>query len=291
MQDRSKTFLGDTARRGRWAALLALALAMGFAVDAHGRDQADAPKQSSADLLVSGDQTVRMWRFDPPQPGQHPAVILVHGLDGPEKRLEVFSGVARRLAKHGYVVILVYYFDRTPNVEPKRLETLFDAYLSGSATAEQLAEIRGYFENWSAALRDTVGHARRLPNVDPKRIGLIGFSLGGYLSVAVAADRELGIAALVECFGGVPRELWADLKHLPPTCIVHGLDDRIVPVREAYALSGWLHDQRIAADLRLYPTGHAFLKGAKVDWFSTLKAEGAAVEFLEKHLKVAKESR
>ena len=39
------------------------------------------------------------------------------------------------------------------------------------------------------------------PAVDPKRIGMIGFSLGAHLSLAVGAQQPTKVAAIVDCYG------------------------------------------------------------------------------------------
>jgi hypothetical protein len=57
----------------------------------------------------------------------------------------------------------------------------------GGAAALDIAEKQ---DEWTSALVDSVAYARALPGVDPSRIGMLGFSLGGYLCLrARAASR------------------------------------------------------------------------------------------------------
>jgi predicted esterase len=50
----------------------------------------------------------------------------------------------------------------------------------------------------------------------------------------------LKLACLVELFGALPREHRTRLKEMPPTLVIHGDADTVVPVEEAYLLAGLL---------------------------------------------------
>jgi carboxymethylenebutenolidase len=67
------------------------------------------------------------------------------------------------------------------------------------------------------------------------RIGLLGFSLGGYIA-ADAAARDTRIAALAVLYGGMPDAMTAKVKHLPPLIVLHGEEDRNVPIAEGRQL-------------------------------------------------------
>jgi dienelactone hydrolase len=55
-------------------------------------------------------------------------------------------------------------------------------------------------------LWDAVSFVSRQPQVDPQRIGLLGFSVGGYLALSASAI-DSRIRAVVEFFGGMPKEM------------------------------------------------------------------------------------
>jgi carboxymethylenebutenolidase len=67
------------------------------------------------------------------------------------------------------------------------------------------------------------------------RIGLLGFSLGGYIAAATAL-RDDRVAALAVLYGGVPDAMTSDVKHLPPLLELHGEADSNVPLREGERL-------------------------------------------------------
>lgn len=220
--------------RAGLATIAALALFAGFAPAAEiteGNDQ-----------FSSGGKSIRVERFQPVLAGRYPAIVIVPESAGLKYVGNIYRGVARSISREGYVVVLVNFFDRTgvDSVNPKAIK-------------------REDFLLWMEAVRDSVGFCRELPNVQPERIGLLGFSLGAYLSLSVAMEEKLKIAAVAEFFGGLPEEMWKDLKSLPPTLIVHGAKDSMVPVKEAYALRGFFQDRKLPHDCKIYQNeGHMF---------------------------------
>jgi dienelactone hydrolase len=146
------------------------------------------------------------------------------------------------LAEEGYVLLIVHFFDRTGHdgVDPKRIR-------------------EKDFLEWMGALRDGIQYARGLPNVDKDRVGLLGFSLGAYLSVAVAADEKIPVKAVASYFGGAPDKLWPQLTKLPPLLIVHGGLDNIVPVAAALRLAGFCKQKGLPCECKIYEKeGHLF---------------------------------
>jgi dipeptidyl aminopeptidase/acylaminoacyl peptidase len=90
-------------------------------------------------------------------------------------------------------------------------------------------------EKWLSTLNDAVSFIATQPDVDPKRIGAFGYSLGGYLAVA-QSSRDLRIKAVVELAGGVEPAFAKAITRLPPTLIIHGKEDRRVPFSRATEL-------------------------------------------------------
>lgn len=143
-----------------------------------------------------------------------PAVLVLH----PSSGLWSPGGASVRrwadaLARRGRVAYVVHYFDRT-----------------GDRSTDDAREDAA-FPLWTAALRDAVTFVRRDPAVDPARVGAFGYSLGGYMALALgAADPR--VSRLVVLSGGLFRALAP--RRLPPTLLLHGTDDRVVPVAEAH---------------------------------------------------------
>jgi dienelactone hydrolase len=249
---------------------------------------AAGPAGPARGSFVSGGRRITAERFEPRGAGKRPAVILLHGVGGLDRAGPVYRGVARRLADQGFVVLLVHYLDRTgtrPQDRPD-LEKRFAKFLrSPDPGAKEWKEIRGKFTAWADTADDAVKYARTLPGVDPERVGLLGVSLGGFLATTVAARKELKVGCVVEAFGGLPGEVAETLTHMPPTLVIHGTLDRVVPVKEAYALCGLLHAKKLPCEVQTYAVGHGFeTPTGDFAWFAALSAERRATAFLHKHL-------
>ena len=177
-------------------------------------------------------------------------------IGGPE-----FREFSRELARRGYVAHLVHYFDQTGTVK---------------ADASTIARS---FSSWMITIGDALTAAAKQDNVDPGRLGLLGFSLGSYLSLSVAShDRR--VAAVVEYFGGLPDPFTWNLRRFPPTLILHGDADDVVPVAEARKLEKLLADKRFPFEIKVYPgQGHRFRGEADQDAYQR------SLRFFEEHLK------
>jgi carboxymethylenebutenolidase len=104
---------------------------------------------------------------------------------------------------------------------------------------------------------DAITFVGQHASVDANRIGLLGFSLGAYLALSVASV-EPRVKAVVEFFGGMPEELHG-FTRMPPVLILHGEQDRVVPVTEATRLKQLLERTKTPYEVRLYPgAGHGF---------------------------------
>jgi carboxymethylenebutenolidase len=197
----------------------------------------------------SGGKSIPYDRYPPQTSGKHPAIILVHGSDGMQYGiLNVwYRGYAQALQQAGYDVFVVHYFDRTDTKSTNRI-----------------GMVRNFLP-WVQTIKDAVTFVSQQPDVDPQRIGLLGFSLGSTLSLSLAS-RDTRIAVLVEYFGGLPGLAAATMQRMPPTLILHGDKDPLVPVQEAYKLEAVLKQKQIPYEMKIYPgQGHGFRGEAKKD--------------------------
>jgi carboxymethylenebutenolidase len=214
------------------------------------------------DTFPSGGQRIAVERLQPTAGGKYPATLLLPAIDGLDKAHgDLYRRAARRYADKGYVVLLVNYFDRTcaTAAERKALRESFFRHARGTATPAEEKVLEAHFRDWTGAVADAAKYARKLPKVDGKRVGVVGFSLGAYLALASAADKDLQLCAVVELFGGLPPSLRDRAKDLPPTLILHGDADTVVPVTEAYTLHRLLRKAKRACEFKVYPgAGHVF---------------------------------
>ncbi len=223
--------------------------------------QTAANVRELTDYFQSAGKQVRVERFEPAAEGSYPAVLLLHGADGLHYKGPLYRGIARELASHGYVVLLPHYFERTG--EPY-------AWVHANPVN---------FLNWMQAIGDGLSYAGGRPNVDAERIGLIGFSLGAYLALAVAS-QDPRAAAVVECFGGLPDFFAQGVQRMPPVLILHGQADVLVSVQEAHKLERLLQEKGWPYEIKVYPgQGHTFTP----DVLQDVVRRGLA--FLDRYLK------
>jgi dipeptidyl aminopeptidase/acylaminoacyl peptidase len=193
--------------------------------------------------------------------GLHPAIILLHGADGLDLRREPYERYARFLARRGYAVFLVHYFDG-----------------SGVTVADR-PTMRERFPFWIQSIVTGIDFLTTQPNVIPNRLGVLGLSLGGSLALTLGATRT-DISAVVEYFGAMPRVVEPGIKSMPPTLIIHGAKDNIVPVEEAYRLERILKSLESPYEMRVFADeGHFFSKETAMD------AARLTAEFFDKHLR------
>jgi carboxymethylenebutenolidase len=125
---------------------------------------------------------------------------------------------------------------------------------------------------------DAISYIEQHPQVDAKSMGLLGFSLGAYLALSVASV-DPRVKAVVEFFGGLPKEMRLFMRRLCPVLILHGEADLTVPVQEAYDLQNLLEKKGIPYEIKIYPSaGHGFEKDVWRD------AGLRSLQFLQKYL-------
>jgi carboxymethylenebutenolidase len=225
-------------------------------------------KTSTSSFVVVG-KPVRVEHFAPDRPGKHPAVLLLHGCAGlPKQDADAYRHIARLLANRGYVALLVHYFDST-----------------GTKQTDAKGIDEKLFRAWMGAVQGAVQYAAGLPEVDRARVGLVGFSLGACLALAVAGQAGgPHVAAVVDLFGYLPDKLTGHAARLPPTLVLHGGADKVVEVKKARALERLLKKHGRAFEIRIYDK-QEHLFGAQMLSPDALDAQRRALEFLAKYLK------
>jgi dienelactone hydrolase len=143
-----------------------------------------AGAQSWNEVAVDGDLQMRLEWVRPADPGPLPAVI-VHPEAG--HKAADMRGVLHDLAKAGYLAAAADYQRNT-----------------GTRWRESLFPWRD-----PADPRRVIDRVRAHPDVDPRRIGLLGFSQGGVLSLLIAA-YDGGAAAVVAYYPVTDFESWLE---------------------------------------------------------------------------------
>ena len=285
---------------GGWLVLVAVSLllrAAGAVADTPGTAPVKplAVSKKIENVAVKGSrvvepQTIRVEWFEPDAPGKHPAILLLHGVDGAEGTAgNTYRDQAMRYARKGYVVLLPHYFDRIVGGEAQ-LETIKERFLCyydprSPQKPEDKRALKTQFDEWADMVRQIVSQVSARANVDARRIGLAGVSLGACLALAVAAQddpRDRKISAVVELFGCLPRDMHANIKSLPPTLMIHGDLDDLVPPREVYHLEQVLNKKNLPIEFKMYQRMDHGFTGASLQ--DLLDAARRIEMFLAKHL-------
>lgn len=210
----------------------------------------------------SGNDNVAVDIFRPDTAGELPVVLLFHGAH-PRRAEKHYLRMAEDLAAKGYLSLFVRYYERG-------------------------RKGRGARSQWRQTVHDAVTFASGLPGADPERLGVVGYSLGAFLTLGRAPLDER-IRAVVAYYGGISRDLPPDIpKTAPPTLLLHGTHDRIVPLRRSVEAFEAIRREGRPADLVVYPGArHGFCLNGRggTDGRAAADAWDRTVAFLDFHLR------
>ncbi|WP_161491900.1 dienelactone hydrolase family protein [Bradyrhizobium centrolobii] len=180
--------------------------------------------------------------------GKRPAVILLHGSRGIELKPRAYGRYADALSAKGIDAYLLRYMtdSDTAALNPKT-----------STQESREAYDTGRFDGWSDTVSATV--TTILDRLDSSgRVGLLGFSLGGFIAANTAA-RDERIAALAVLYAGMHEAMAGKVKHMPPMIALHGEADRNVPIANGKKLIELARSVGAEAEFVPYPDrSHGF---------------------------------
>jgi dienelactone hydrolase len=196
--------------------------------------------------------------------GSSRAVVVLHGCGG-------FSTFDHRLATelpgYGISTLDVDYFGLTPPSGHKG----FCGGFRGTTDP---------FSTWVTVVRDAAAALARVPGVDPKGVGVVGWSLGGGVALAVASG--VGGADPFHAVAGFSTGSFGAQEvapHLPPTILLSGGNTDAIPLSETLPLYQALRAAHVPSALYVYPHGSHSWPGRQ----GTLGIRHAA-GFLERYL-------
>ena len=198
----------------------------------------------------SGGKPVEDFYCVPAGADAHPGILLLHGAVPRGANDEAYAAMCRGLAAGGYYAMFIEYYSQAGPAKPG------DLPVAGRGFA---AWVNGNFPIWTREIASGIGALGHTPRVERGRIAVIGYSLGAFLAVAAGAVQGGRLAAVVEYYGGMPVGYARMAGNMPPTLIMHGADDRVVPVRYAYKLNEILTHRGRPHEMKIYPgVGHGF---------------------------------
>ena len=203
----------------------------------------------------------------PDRPGPHPAVVVIHEAYGLNDNIK---DITRRFADAGYVALAVDLFtDRNRAVCMTR-------YMAGLL----LGSVNRYGIN---DLKAALTYLAKNRDVDTKRMGAIGFCMGGGFAIAWACT-DSRLKAIAPFYGTNPRPLEAVARLCP---VVGSYPEKDFSANAGRKLDEALDKSDIAHDIKIYPgaehsffndTGKAYNKAAAVDsWARVIKFFGEQI--------------
>jgi carboxymethylenebutenolidase len=185
-----------------------------------------------------------------PKSGSGPRLIVIQewwGLVGH------ITSVADRFAAEGFVVLAPDLYHGTKTTSPDEAGKL----LMALNIAEAGKDIRG------AAL-----HLASMPGVRPKKVGVLGFCMGGQLAMYAAAKYPEQIAAAVDFYGIHPNAKVEPAELRVPLQAHFAEQDRSVPVASARAFMKRISDAGGDVEAYYYDAPHAFFNDARPEVFN-----------------------
>jgi carboxymethylenebutenolidase len=219
-----------------------------------------------------------------PEGGQGPAVLIVHDIFG---RSPFYESLAARLTTAGFVVLLPDFFFNQGALAERSLELAF----ARRAKLDEVAAI----EDLNAA----VDLLQRQPSVRGRRVGTVGFCMGGTLVLDLAAERN--DLATVCYYGFVRDEAHASARSAPapldqvdrisgPILGFWGDHDPGVKMADVGTFAGELNRRGTSFEHTIYPgLGHGFMAQSGLDpnhpaYQQACESWTRAVDFLRQHL-------
>lgn len=200
--------------------------------------------------------------------GPHSAVIVVHevfGLNSDIRR------IARRFANAGYAALAPDLFAHgLPQLCVFRvLAQALRSNTGGSAVHD---------------LRGAIDFLHRRPDIDAKRIGAIGFCMGGGLTLLFASNDQQVRAASV--FYGMPPKPIDMLARACPVVGSYGADDPVIKSDTVQRIERTLTNANIPNDIKIYAdAGHGFFNdGRRHREPQSQDAWQRTLAFFEQHL-------
>ncbi len=222
----------------------------------------------------SNGQPVEEHFCAPSGAGPFPAVIMLHGAGPQDMVTDDFENYCSRLADRGYYTEFIEYYSQT-----------------APASARNIAGMVRDFPIWMSEVHSGIAALKKNSAVDSKKVALMGFSLGAFISLSYGATYPDEIGAIVEYYGGLTPALYARAATMPPVLIIHGEIDRIVPVSQATALDAALTEAGRPHEMKIYPGAeHGFNFPAAMFWYKPAAANDAwnrGLKFLDTYLKTA----
>ena len=218
----------------------------------------------------SGDETVNAVLYTPHGNGPFPALMVIHEFWGVN---DWVKDQASKLADQGYVTLAIDLYRGKVATTPDEAHEIMRGVPQDRAARDLLA---------------ATSFLRSQKNVDPKRVGSIGWCMGGGYSLDLAiSDPHLKVAVIN--YGHLAADD-ATLKKINAAILgIFGGQDRGIPVADVNKFESQLKALGKTVEIHVFPdAGHAFENATNKQGY---RAEDAAqawkftLDFLAAHLR------
>lgn len=217
--------------------------------------------------------TMTAFMVGPNGKGPYPGVIIVQEWWGLNEHIK---DIARRFAREGYVAIAPDLYSRLGHKvtsDPNEAGKL----MQGLHQADGLKDLHA-----------TLGYFKSADGVDPSRIGVTGFCMGGSYALLLPCVTS-DIKAAVVFYGWVPNPD-SPLKNLAAAVLyIYGEEDGFVTKADVERLREALRRYKKPGEIKTYPgCPHAFFNDTRKDVYRPAEAEDAwklTLGFFQQHLK------
>jgi carboxymethylenebutenolidase len=227
-------------------------------------------RTSNVDLKINGDNAYA-FVAEPDDNARHPGIVLIQEWWGIEPHIRQ---LAQRLAAAGFVVAVPDLYHGKIATEPDEAQKMS-------------MMIRGNVERAAKEIIGALDTVKVMPNVEPKKLGLMGFCVGGFMTYYVAS-RYPDLGAVVPFYAAgydpTPEEV---AKVNAPVLAFYGSRDQSVPLEQVRKIERIYKQAGKDITVKVYDAGHAFINPdhGMGNEKAAVEAWPLAVNFLKQHLK------
>jgi len=193
-----------------------------------------------------------------PADGQaHPGVVVIQEWWGLVPHIK---DVAERFAREGFVALAPDLYHGEAADEPDEARKLAMALDAQRAVQEIAAAAR---------------YLKKMQNVAPQKVGVVGWCMGGGLSLSTAAHHADLIGAAV-VFYGRPLTASDTAKLQVPVLGLYAEHDHGIPVEAVQAFAAEMQKQHVPHEVHIYPgASHAFFNDTRPQIYQAAAAQDA----------------
>jgi carboxymethylenebutenolidase len=226
--------------------------------------------KSETVTFPSGKDTVSGYLVEPEKAGKYPALIVIQEWWGLNDWVKEQT---QKLAEQGYVALAPDLYRGKVATNPGEAHEL----MRGMPQDRAVADLNGAFAYLSAK-----------NNVDPVRIGSMGWCMGGGLSLQLAIHQPK-LAACVVNYGALPTDPTDIAQIYAPVLGNFGADDHGITPDDVHAFEKSMGKHGRLVSIKIYDgAGHGFMNENNQSAYrpeATTEAWKRVMEFLDALLK------